>query len=136
VDNIKPGASTLLHYLAKSIHSKDPNLLKFLEEVPHLEAAARISVPTLMNSCNSLVAGMNLIKEEIRVLKRIRISPPNDHFIDVMEVILHVPSAAAAVFFWTRCRVDVCKLTSDFFFLSSPPLFFSFFFFANRNSRR
>ncbi|KAK5815260.1 hypothetical protein F5H01DRAFT_212552 [Linnemannia elongata] len=85
VDNIKPGASTLLHYLAKSIHSKDPNLLKFLEEVPHLEAAARISVPTLMNSCNSLVAGMNQIKEEIRVLKRIRISPPNDHFIDVME---------------------------------------------------
>ncbi|KAF9546050.1 hypothetical protein EC957_010186 [Mortierella hygrophila] len=84
-DNIKPGASTLLHYLAKSIHSKDPNLLKFIDEVPHLEAAARISVPTLMNSCNSLVAGMNQIKEEIRVLKRIRISPPNDHFIEVME---------------------------------------------------
>ncbi|KAF9131822.1 hypothetical protein BGW39_001281 [Mortierella sp. 14UC] len=85
VDNIKPGASTLLHYLAKSIHSKDPSLLKFLEEVPHLEAAARISVPTLMNSCNSLVAGMNQIREEIRVLRRIRISPPNDHFVDVME---------------------------------------------------
>ncbi|KAF9909163.1 hypothetical protein EC991_009073 [Linnemannia zychae] len=85
VDNIKPGASTLLHYLAKSIHSKDPSLLKFLEEVPHLEAAARISVPTLMNSCNSLVTGMNQIREEIRVLRRIRISPPNDHFIDVME---------------------------------------------------
>ncbi|KAF8945986.1 hypothetical protein BGZ47_001547 [Haplosporangium gracile] len=84
-DNIKPGASTLLHYLAKSIHSKDPSLLKFLEEVPHLEAAARISVPTLMNSCNSLVAGMNQIKEEIQVLKRIRISPPNDYFINVME---------------------------------------------------
>ncbi|KAG0276555.1 hypothetical protein BGZ95_007390 [Linnemannia exigua] len=85
VDNIKPGASTLLHYLAKSIHSKDPSLLKFLEEVPHLEAAARISVPTLMNSCNSLIAGMNQIREEIRVLRHIRISPPNDCFIDIME---------------------------------------------------
>ncbi|KAF9932468.1 hypothetical protein FBU30_008171, partial [Linnemannia zychae] len=84
-DNVKPGASTLLHYLAKSIHAKDPNLLKFLDEVPHLEAAARISVPTLMNSVNSLVAGMNQIQEEIRVLRHIRISPANDQFIEVME---------------------------------------------------
>ncbi|KAI8600503.1 hypothetical protein EDD21DRAFT_376993 [Dissophora ornata] len=85
VDGIKPGSSTLLHYLAKSINAKDPSLLKFLEEVPHLEAAARISMQTLMNSVNSLVAGMNQIREEIRVLRRIRISPPNDHFIDIME---------------------------------------------------
>ncbi|KAF9184379.1 hypothetical protein BGZ50_003756 [Haplosporangium sp. Z 11] len=85
VDGMKPGSSTLLHYLAKSIQSKDPNLLRFLEEVPHLEAAARISVQTLMNSVNSLVAGMNQIREEIRVLRKIRISPPNDHFIEVME---------------------------------------------------
>lgn len=58
----------------------------FLEEVPHLEAAARISVQTLMNSVNSLVAGMNQIREEIRVLRKMRISPPNDKFIEVMEV--------------------------------------------------
>ncbi|KAF9105603.1 hypothetical protein BGX27_009549 [Mortierella sp. AM989] len=85
VEGAKPGSNTLLHYLAKSIHAKDPSLLKFLEEVPHLEAAARISVPTLMNSVNSLVAGMNQIREEIRVLRKIRISPLNDHFTDVME---------------------------------------------------
>jgi len=51
-----------------------------------LEAAARISVQTLMNSVNSLVAGMNQIKEEIRVLRKMRISPTNDKFIEVMEV--------------------------------------------------
>ncbi|KAG0314255.1 hypothetical protein BGZ99_008272 [Dissophora globulifera] len=85
VDGIKPGASTLLHYLAKSINTKDPNLLKFLDEVPHLEAAARISVQTLMNSVNSLVAGMTQIREEIRVLRKIRISPRNDYFIEIME---------------------------------------------------
>ncbi|KAF9200795.1 hypothetical protein BGZ49_008981 [Haplosporangium sp. Z 27] len=85
VEGVKPGSNTLLHYLAKSINKKDPSLLKFLEEVPHLEAAARISVQTLMNSVNSLVAGMNQIREEIRVLRKIRISPPNDHFVDVME---------------------------------------------------
>ncbi|KAF9997306.1 hypothetical protein BGZ79_009002 [Entomortierella chlamydospora] len=85
VDGAKPGSSTLLHYLAKSINAKDPSLLKFLEEVPHLEAAARISVQTLMNSVNSLVAGMGLVREEIRVLRKIRISPPNDRFIEIME---------------------------------------------------
>ncbi|KAG0366943.1 hypothetical protein BGZ54_004660 [Gamsiella multidivaricata] len=85
VEGVKPGSNTLLHYLAKSISANDPNLIKFLEEVPHLEAAARISVQTLMNSINSLVAGMNQIREEVRVLRRIRISPPNDFFIEVME---------------------------------------------------
>ncbi|KAF9304280.1 hypothetical protein BGZ74_001919 [Mortierella antarctica] len=84
-DSAKPGCSTLLHYLAKSIHAKDPSLLRFLDEVPHLEAAARISVPTLMNTVNSFVAGMNQIREEIRVLRRIRISPPNDQFEAIME---------------------------------------------------
>jgi len=86
VDGVKPGSSTLLHYLAKAIQTKDPQLLQFLDEVPHLEAAARISVTTLMSSVNSLVAGMNHIREEIRVLRRIRISPPNDHFVEMMEV--------------------------------------------------
>lgn len=84
-DSAKPGCSTLLHYLAKSIQAKDPSLLRFLDEVPHLEAAARISVPTLMNTVNSFVAGMNQIREEIRVLRRIRISPPSDQFEGVME---------------------------------------------------
>ncbi|KAF9900526.1 hypothetical protein BX616_002571, partial [Lobosporangium transversale] len=85
VEGVKPGSSTLLHYLAKSINAKDPNLLKFLDEVPHLEAAARISVQTLINSVNSLVAGMGQIREEVRILRKIRISPPNDYFIEVME---------------------------------------------------
>ncbi|KAG0339662.1 hypothetical protein BG004_006719 [Podila humilis] len=84
-DSAKPGCSTLLHYLAKAIHAKNPDLLKFLDEVPHLEAAARISVPTLMNTMNSFVAGMNQIREECRVLRRIRISPPNDKFLEIME---------------------------------------------------
>lgn len=92
IDGVKPGSSTLLHYLAKAIQTKDPQLLQFLDEVPHLEAAARISVTALMSSVNSLVAGMNHIREEIRVLRRIRISPPNDHFVDVMEVMFYEPS--------------------------------------------
>ncbi|KAF9996381.1 hypothetical protein BGZ65_008027 [Modicella reniformis] len=84
-DGAKPGSGTLLHYLAKAINAKDPSLLKFLEEAPHIEAAARISVQTLMNSVNSLVAGMNQIREETRVLRTIKTVPPNDLYIDVME---------------------------------------------------
>lgn len=39
-----------------------------------------------MNSVNSLVNGLSNITEEIRILKRIRISPPSDKFISTMEV--------------------------------------------------
>jgi hypothetical protein len=39
-----------------------------------------------MASVNSLVSGVAQVKEEVRVLKRIRISPQGDRFILVMEV--------------------------------------------------
>lgn len=83
----------------------DPTLLVFLEEAPHVEAASRgtfcaalgahhlanflysaVSFPTVMASVETLVAGVALVKEEVRVLKRIRISPAGDRFISVMEV--------------------------------------------------
>ncbi|KAG0232219.1 hypothetical protein BGX31_005209 [Mortierella sp. GBA43] len=81
----KPGSNTLLHYLVKVVGSKDPTMLDFLEEVPHLEAASRISVQSLMGSVNSLVTGMNQIREEAQKLRTIKTLPPNDLFIEVME---------------------------------------------------
>ncbi|KAF9346650.1 hypothetical protein BGX34_003741 [Mortierella sp. NVP85] len=85
VEGAKPGSTTLLHYLAKAVNAKDPSLLKFIDEVPHLEAAARISVQTLMSSVNSLVGGMNQIREETQALRKVKTLPPNDLFIEVME---------------------------------------------------
>src|SRR5687768_864057 len=84
-ENNSKGTSTLLHYLAISIEENQKDLLSFMEELPHLEAAARVSFATLLASVNALVAGVNQIREEIRVLRRIRISPENDRFIVIME---------------------------------------------------
>ncbi|KAF9585106.1 hypothetical protein BGW38_003868 [Lunasporangiospora selenospora] len=85
IEGDKPGSNTLLHYLAKALHEKDPTHIRFLEEVPHLEAAARISVSNLSNSINSMVAGMNQIREEVKTMRQIAGTPPNDRFIEVME---------------------------------------------------
>lgn len=36
-----PGCPTLLHYLARVLLRKDPSLVSFIDDMPHLEAAAR-----------------------------------------------------------------------------------------------
>ena len=36
-----PDCPTLLHYLAKVLLKSDPSLVTFIEEMPHVEAAAR-----------------------------------------------------------------------------------------------
>ena len=86
IENNARGTSTLLHYLANTLEEKQRDLITFMDELQHLEVAARVSVVTLMASVNSLETGVAQIKEEIRVLKRIRLSPENDKFIEVMGV--------------------------------------------------
>jgi len=39
-----------------------------------------------MSSVNSLVGGMNQIREETQALRKVKTLPPNDLFIEVMEV--------------------------------------------------
>ena len=36
-----PECPTLLHYVAKVLLKSDPSLVTFIEEMPHIEAAAR-----------------------------------------------------------------------------------------------
>ncbi len=36
-----PECPTLLHYLAKVLLKSDPSLVTFIQEMPHIEAAAR-----------------------------------------------------------------------------------------------
>lgn len=69
-----------------------------MDEVPHLEAAARISVQTLMSSVNSLVGGMNQIREETQALRKVKNLPPNDLFIEVMEVTYRCANSIFTVF--------------------------------------
>ncbi|KAK4702492.1 hypothetical protein P7C70_g3733, partial [Phenoliferia sp. Uapishka_3] len=76
---------TLLHYLARVVRRSDPSLLTFLEDAPHVEAASRISFTTVLTAANGLVQGVAQVQEEIRVLRRMRISPAGDRFIPKME---------------------------------------------------
>ncbi|KAF9969444.1 hypothetical protein BGZ73_008202, partial [Actinomortierella ambigua] len=81
----KPGGSSLLHYLARSVHDKDPSLLTFVDELPHLEAAARVSVQSLLATIQSQVNGMKLVEEEIKTLSQLKQVPANDKFVQVMQ---------------------------------------------------
>ncbi|KAG0234469.1 hypothetical protein BGW41_001142 [Actinomortierella wolfii] len=81
----RPGGSSLLHFLAKSVHDKDPTLLTFIDDLPHLEAAARVSLQSLLATIQSLANGMKAVQEEVKTLRGVPTVLPNDRFIEVME---------------------------------------------------
>jgi len=41
-----PECPTLLHYIARVLMRTDPHLVNFIDDIPHLEAAARGKVVT------------------------------------------------------------------------------------------
>ena len=77
---------TLLHFLARTLQRSDPSLLSFLDDAPHVEAASRVSFATIAAAANALVSGVGQVQEEVRVLRRMRISPDGDRFVGKMEV--------------------------------------------------
>jgi diaphanous 1 len=100
---VKGGAEcpTLLHFVARVLLRTDPTLVTFLEDMPHIEAAARgelppyetdssnlhvVSVSGLMSSISTLVSGLDLLQVELKKAKAVRVLPAGDRFIDVMEV--------------------------------------------------
>lgn len=83
-----PECPTLLHYLARVLMRKDPALTTFIDELPSLEAAARVSVQTTLQTVNSLVAGQVQVKEEIEHHRQSKDKPPNDRFVQVMQTFL------------------------------------------------
>ena len=104
---MKGGAEcpTLLHYLARVLLRTDPTLVTFLEDMPHIEAAARgklppyeidssnrhvVSVSGIMTSISTLVSGLDLLQAELKRAKGVRVLPARDRFIDVMEVRLSI----------------------------------------------
>ncbi|BGP44533.1 hypothetical protein JCM10450v2_000347 [Rhodotorula kratochvilovae] len=76
---------TLLHYLVRVVRRQDPSLLSFLEEVPHVEAASRVSSATVQETVQSLVAGVAQAKAELELLKGTNEKNPQDRFVPVME---------------------------------------------------
>lgn len=81
--NADPSCPTLLHYLARVLLRSDPSLVLFIEDLPHAESAARVSVQTVIASANSIYAGLEQLKNEIIVQRKS--STPGDKFVQVME---------------------------------------------------
>ncbi|EEB96005.1 hypothetical protein MPER_04934 [Moniliophthora perniciosa FA553] len=55
----------LLHYVAKVLMRSSPEILTFSEELPHLEAASRISVQNTIQSVNQLGSGLKQVRTGI-----------------------------------------------------------------------
>ncbi|KAF0356988.1 FH2-domain-containing protein [Gigaspora margarita] len=85
LENNPKGLSTLLHYLAATLEEKQNDLLTFMDELTHLEGASKVSYVAVTATVASLGSGADLIKEEIRILKKIRLTPNNDRFCELME---------------------------------------------------
>jgi diaphanous 1 len=83
---VKGGAEcpTLLHYIARMLLRSDPALVTFVEDMPHLEAAARVSVQTLQTSIVGLVNNLNQVKDEMMRVRTDRAAPLGDQFAQVM----------------------------------------------------
>ena len=86
VENNPKGTATLLHYLAFTIEANQKELITFMDELPHLEAAARVSVASVMSSVTSLATGISQINDELRVFERIGLVTENDRFLVVIDV--------------------------------------------------
>ncbi|KAJ3474280.1 hypothetical protein NLI96_g12545 [Meripilus lineatus] len=76
---------TLMHYIAKVLLKNNADLINFIEEMPHLEAAARVSVQTVTASIQSFVVGMDQVKEEIKQTQTSKSRWSNDRFVAVMQ---------------------------------------------------
>jgi diaphanous 1 len=99
----KAGADcpTLLHYLARVLLRTNPSLVTFMEDLPHVEAAARgawlclairsilhsetVSLQTVATSVHALVTGLAQVENEVEQYKTMNLTS-DDHFIKVMEV--------------------------------------------------
>ncbi|KAJ2931595.1 hypothetical protein H1R20_g5535, partial [Candolleomyces eurysporus] len=89
-----PHCPTLLHYVARVLMKKDPSLPAFIEEIPSVEAAARVSVQATIQSINSLVSGLQLVRSELESHGSLKESAKNDRFVPVMRTFVVQTSPA------------------------------------------
>ncbi|KAG1100788.1 hypothetical protein G6F42_017606 [Rhizopus arrhizus] len=77
---------TLLHYLVYFLSKSDDDVVNFRQEISHLQAAAKLSAPTLFATVNSLNGNLNQIKEELNMNRRRKTSELQiDRFAEAMD---------------------------------------------------
>ncbi|KAL5507835.1 hypothetical protein ACEPAH_5453 [Sanghuangporus vaninii] len=93
-----PECPTLLHYVARMLLKSDAELVNFLDDLPHLEAAARVSMQTVSAAVGTLVSGLSQIQSEIKVQRQSKAVHPDDRFVQVMEpFVVQVTSSIQAL---------------------------------------
>ncbi|OAD01857.1 hypothetical protein MUCCIDRAFT_14281, partial [Mucor lusitanicus CBS 277.49] len=77
---------TLLHYLVYFLSKSDDDVVNFRQDISHLQAAAKLSAPTLFATVNSLNGNLNQIKEELSLSTRRKTSELQiDRFAEAMQ---------------------------------------------------
>ncbi|KAF9232167.1 hypothetical protein BU15DRAFT_55302 [Melanogaster broomeanus] len=79
---------TLLHYIARVLLRTQPKLTLFIEELPNLEPAARISFQTTSQAVQSVIASRAKVEAEVQLLNQLRHPSANDQFVKVMQPFL------------------------------------------------
>lgn len=83
-----PNCPTLLHYMARVLIRTDPKLTLFIEELPSVQAAARVSFQFVTQSVHSVVQSYRKAQEEVLFVKKLSNALPNDKLVEVMEPFL------------------------------------------------
>jgi diaphanous 1 len=80
-----PDCPTLLHYLSRVLMRTDGSLIRFIDDLPNLEPAARVSLQAVVQSIHSLVSGLAQVSTEITQVQALAGRPGDDQFVQVMQ---------------------------------------------------
>ncbi|KAK9722183.1 hypothetical protein K7432_002855 [Basidiobolus ranarum] len=105
-DGNKKGIPSLLHYLCYLLQEKNPQLLTFMEQLPHVEAAARVSVPSVVSTIEVLETGLQQVQKEVEVLTKSKISDSNDKFVPVMTEFIRSAEATVKTISEMRLKLE------------------------------
>ncbi|SPO21738.1 related to Diaphanous protein homolog 1 [Ustilago trichophora] len=111
-----PATPTLLHYLVRVLNKTDKTLVGFLDDCSHVEAAARLSTQSTMQTITALITGHDAVQEEMAVLQRFGISSQSDRFVDVTAEFLRQsgPQIKALQLAGTTVQASLTKLLTYF----------------------
>ncbi|KAJ1032638.1 hypothetical protein NDA16_000661 [Ustilago loliicola] len=111
-----PATPSLLHYLVRVLDKTDKTLVGFLDDCSHVEAAARLSTQSIMQSITALITGHDAVQQEMATLQRIGISSQSDRFVDVTATFLRQsgPQIKALQLAGTTVQTSLTKLVSYF----------------------
>lgn len=75
---------TLLHFIVETIQQKYPALLNFSNELPHVEAAARLNTSYIEETIQTITTSSENLQNELKFVDAFQNKSLEDKFVDVM----------------------------------------------------